>query len=551
MINSFHNPRVTIVMTIRERYSLTIQALQSILSNTPPIYRLIFVDCHLPAWIREQLDILASQHSMEVLRSEEDLWPNQARMKALNRITSEYTVFIDNDVQVEPGWLERLIACADETGAGIVGPLYLWGNGHSEPKIHMAGGKLTIYPAEDRNGFVMKEEHQLVNQRPAEVQDQLYRKPCDFVEYHCMLVRTPLLQNHGLLDDGIVCVHEHIDAALTATRLGFPVYMEPAARVNYLAFAGLLLEDLPLFRSRWSPVAGEQSIQNFAKKWGVNDDADSFGSVRIFLSNHVGHVDPLCINIPPREDLNTAMRKEELQQTRSDLLDMAMERGGYLPADLALLSNAYFVAQALVDGGYRSCGRPFINHLTGTASVLLRYGFRIEIVAAGLLHAAYSHCPEHPEGNQAAINEVTRKLGGERHKVERLVRGYSLRGMQLPAVRAAVADAGRIPLFEAEVEMIALANEIEMTLSGETRHSAPRNDEMTAAQLARAEKICTIIGVSGMARSLRENENDRPANIPPYLLTRQNMSYRFNTDRSATTPMPGNAKFCLNTEHQS
>jgi hypothetical protein len=41
--------------------------------------------------------------------------------------------------------------------------------------------------------------------------------------------------------------------------------MEPASRVNYLAFADFLLEDLPIFRLRWSREAGEQSILNFAK----------------------------------------------------------------------------------------------------------------------------------------------------------------------------------------------------------------------------------------------------------------------------------------------
>ncbi|MEO6422957.1 MAG: glycosyltransferase, partial [Candidatus Nitrotoga sp.] len=265
MVKASHNSRVTIVMTIRECYSLTIQALKSILSNTPPIFRLIFVDCHSPVWIREQLETLARQYGVELVCTEDPLWPNQARVKILDRISSEYTVFIDNDVQVEPGWLEQLVACADETGAGIVGPLYLWGDGKSAPKIHMAGGRLIIYPDIGNDGLVMEEEHQLFNRRPEDVHEQLFRKPCDYVEYHCMLVRTQLLQEHGLLDDGIISVHEHIDAALAAKRLGYSTYMEPASRVNYLAFADFLLEDLPIFRLRWSLEAGEQSILTFCK----------------------------------------------------------------------------------------------------------------------------------------------------------------------------------------------------------------------------------------------------------------------------------------------
>ncbi|BBJ23501.1 glycosyltransferase [Candidatus Nitrotoga sp. AM1P] len=527
MIKANHNSRVTIIMTIRERHSLTIQALKSILSNTPPIFRLIFVDCLSPVWIREQLETLAHQYGIELVHTEDPLWPNQARIKILDRISSEYTVFIDNDVQVEPGWLEKLVACADETGAGIVGPLYLWGDGKSTPKIHMAGGRLIIHPDVSRDGLVMEEEHLLFNRRPEDVQEQLFRKPCDYVEYHCMLIRTQLLQEHGLLDDGIISVHEHIDAALAAKRLGYATYLEPASRVNYLAFADFLLEDLPIFRVRWSRDAGEQSILNFAKKWGVCDDQRSFGQVRIFLSKHVGHIDPLRTNIPPRQAWNTTMRKEELQQTRSGLLDMAIEHG-YQAAELTLLSEAYFTAQALMTGRYRSCGRPFINHLAGTASVLLRYDFRIEVVMAGLLHAAYTHCPAHPEGKQAAHDEVCSKLGGEDNKVERLVRGYTLKGTKSPRNQVRVTDVGRFTIFDAEVQMIALANEIDMYLSGETRYSAPRNDEITPAQLDVAAKICEIIGVSGMSHSLQQEHNDKRLPPPLSLLTQQNMSYQLN-----------------------
>jgi|GEM_PF-511957 len=543
MVNANPNSRITIVMTIRERYSLTIQALKSILSNTPPIFRLIFVDYQSPIWIREQLETLAHQYGIELVHTEDSLWPNQARIKILNRISSEYTVFIDNDVQVEPGWLERLVACADETGAGIVGPLYLWGDGKSTPKIHMAGGKLNIYPDTSHDGLVMEEEHQLFNRRPEDVHEQLFRKPCDYVEYHCMLVRTQLLQEHGLLDDGIISVHEHIDASLAANRLGYSTYMEPASRVNYLAFADFLLGDLPIVRLRWSREAGEQSILNFAKKWGVCNDQRSFGAVRTFLSKHVGRIDPLQSKYPPRQEWTTTMRKEEVQQTRSGLLDMAIEHG-YQAAELALLSNAYFIAQALMTGRYRSCGRPFINHLAGTASVLLRYDFRIEIVMAGLLHAAYTHCPAHPEGKQAAREDVCNKLGGEDNKVERLVRGYTLRGMKSLKNQVVVTDAGQTTIFDAEVQMIALANEIDMYLSGETRYSAPRNDEMTPAQLDVAGKICEIIGVSGMSLSLQQGGNDKRLPPPLSLLTQQNMSYQLNKYHSAITPSLTTSNSC-------
>ena len=97
-------------------------------------------------------------------------------------------------------------------------------------------------------------------------------------------------------------------------------------------------------------------------------------------------------------------------------------------------------------------------------------------------------------------------------------------------------DIGRITVFDAEVQMIALANEIDMYLSGETRYSPPRNDEMTPAQLDMAGKICEIIGVNGIFRSLPQERDDKRLPPPLSLLTQQNMSYQLNQEHSAIMP---------------
>src|SRR4029079_17162464 len=118
-------PRVTLVMTARERHSLAEVAIESIVSGTHRPYRFIYVDVESPGWLREVFAARSAEWSLEVVRVDEPLWPQQARMRVLDAIETEYTAFIDNDVEVETGWLEALVACADATGAGIVGPLYL------------------------------------------------------------------------------------------------------------------------------------------------------------------------------------------------------------------------------------------------------------------------------------------------------------------------------------------------------------------------------------------------------------------------------------------
>ena len=68
-----------------------------------------------------------------------------------------------------------------------------------------------------------------------------------------------------------------------------------------------------------------------------------------------------------------------------------MQRLGYPPTELVRVRAAYELARTLVTGLYRPSGSPFISHLVGTASVLGVLRVPVELVLAGLLHAAYMH----------------------------------------------------------------------------------------------------------------------------------------------------------------
>ncbi len=59
-------------------------------------------------------------------------------------------------------------------------------------------------------------------------------------------------------------------------------------------------------------------------------------------------------------------------------------------AEIMRLRNSYEVAERLFDGVYRAQHVPFICHVVRTASILLEENQTIEVVMAGLLHAAYS-----------------------------------------------------------------------------------------------------------------------------------------------------------------
>jgi len=519
-------------MTARERHSLAEAAIDSIVADTARPFRFMYLDVQSPDWLRESFARHSAEWGLEVVRFDLPLWPHEARKRVAPSIDTDYVVFIDNDVQVEEGWLEALVRCADETGAGIVGPLYLWGDGIGPSKIHMAGGKLTESPAE--GGRVLAEAHGLFNLDPRQVADQLVRRPCDFVEFHCMLVRTELLRDGSFLDTEIRCVHEHIDVALESVRRGFPVYFEPASRVHYLGFSDYMLDDLGFFRERWSAAEGEASIDAFSRKWRVVNDARSFGGVRGFLRSHLAQVDPIRPAVPAPADRLAPMRADELVQSRSELLDLAVRRG-YEPEELTQITRAYTLAQVLMDGGYRPCGRPFINHLVGTAGVLVRYDFSVPVVAAGMLHAAYTHAAPVEGGPGAAAKATCAALGGRGSTLERKVRAYTQREMSGGGLPEDPGMFATLSIFEAETVAIEAANELDMILSGEFRYCG-RTDAIESGALRRIDHVCGILGVGGLHDALvMARAGQAPAQSG--LSTGMRGSYRIGPDRRSLVSM--------------
>ncbi|HET9046777.1 MAG TPA: glycosyltransferase [Casimicrobiaceae bacterium] len=524
--------RATLVMTARERHSLADAAIDGVLRATARPYRFLYLDVKSPPWLRARLAARAAAGELEVVPFDTPLWPQEARLRVAADIDTDYTVFLDNDVDVAPGWLDALVRCADETGAGIVGPLYLWGDGVKPPTIHMAGGVLC--ETADGTHRVLEERHELQD-ADAAAAAALTRRPCDYVEFHCMLVRTSLLRGDSILDGRLRCVHEHIDASLTAKERGSATVFEPAARVTYLALADYRLDDLAFFRSRWTSAETEANIATFCRKWNVVDDARSFAGVRTFIIKHLGQVDllhPTC-----RAARDAPMPLEALCQTRSALLDAAA-RIGYRPDELEFIARAYHIAHMLADAGYRPCGRPFINHLVGTASVLVHYGLRAEAVAAGLLHAAYTHSPPHSGGSRAALTLVREMLGGRGHAIESRVRAYTRASANGVSMRSAGGDVGAMSLPEAEVAVVDAANELDMHLSGEFRYSK-RSDMMTADAFHRVVEVCALLELPGLHASLARARDDR-TDVAPTLVTSMPMSYRISRDRGGAVAMAVN-----------
>jgi GT2 family glycosyltransferase len=265
---------VSIVVVPRERFSDSIASLESLYANTPMPCEMIYVDGNSPEPIKSLIERWASEKKLQLIRSENYLSPNQARNIGSARAKNKYIAFVDNDLRVTPGWLERLVACAEETGAWVVSPLYLEGK-LEEQIIHTAGGPARFVSREGKRAF--HEEHRFYKQKLDSVRQHLRREPTEFVEFHAVLVRAEYFETTGPLDEKLLSMAEHLDFSLCARERGYKIYTEPSSVVGYSAPL-LTSSDLEYFLLRWSDHWARLTVERLQEKWNLSAD-DSYCAV--------------------------------------------------------------------------------------------------------------------------------------------------------------------------------------------------------------------------------------------------------------------------------
>lgn len=276
-----NKPRATIVVVPRERFSYSRQSLESIYANTKFPFDLVYVDGNSPKNVREYLAVKSQSHNFKLIRTERYLSPNQARNIGLSKVNTEYTVFVDNDVYVHPGWLKKLVNCAEGTDAAVVSPLVCIGNdltgNISSATCLAAGGEVKTYLAISKHSCERKLDYQyyFANCSLTKIKDKLQRRECELAKFHTMLVRTDIFTTIGRLDEKLLSRREHIDFCLSVVNARKKIYCEPTSIVSYVPAKNLALSDLPYFELRWSDAWELSSLKHFNRKWSLTEKQES------------------------------------------------------------------------------------------------------------------------------------------------------------------------------------------------------------------------------------------------------------------------------------
>jgi GT2 family glycosyltransferase len=322
------SPRVTIVVSPRERFGMAQKSLESIYASSDIPFELVYIDARSPDWLSQWLKAESAKRGFRVIQRDRFVTPNEARNLGAAASTTDYIVFIDNDVICSPGWLGALVKTADETSAAGVAPLICEGEPQTA-RVHQAtgtfsGDKEAFFTAThgDRELVDVMVHHKATLSR---VRDQLRRQDTDVCEFHCLLVRRSFFEEIGRLDEELYATREHIDFSMCVLKAGGRLVFEPASEVTYVFPSRanpMTADDMPYFLLRWSPQWQLKSLEHLQQKWGLKRS----GQFAQFLDpnslrwrHNEGYVKPIIRKMP------VVRKSYRLSQAARRLLNLYMD----------------------------------------------------------------------------------------------------------------------------------------------------------------------------------------------------------------------------------
>ena len=175
--------------------------------------------------------------TVRIIRLEKNYGFAEGYNQALKQIGHEYTVLLNSDVEVTPGWLDAPIAAmdADRTIAA------------AQPKIRAQRNKMYFEYAGAAGGYMDRYGYPYCRGRVLHVvekDDGQYDTPADLLwaTGACLFIRTSVYKEAGGLDAGFFAHQEEIDLCWRLRARGHRIVCTPASIVYHVGGATLNTE---------------------------------------------------------------------------------------------------------------------------------------------------------------------------------------------------------------------------------------------------------------------------------------------------------------------
>ncbi|MBI3243382.1 MAG: glycosyltransferase family 2 protein [Chloroflexi bacterium] len=146
---------------------------------------------------------------------------NNAGLKHAQTIAADYALLLNNDTEVDPGFLKALVDVAEsDPKVGIVGPMIYY---YDQPDvIWSAGGAIDWSKGLTwMMGLNEREQGQFGTQP----------RPVSFVTGCALLIKMPIVEQVGLLDDRFFAYYEETEWCVRVTRAGYKILHVPSAKL--------------------------------------------------------------------------------------------------------------------------------------------------------------------------------------------------------------------------------------------------------------------------------------------------------------------------------
>ena len=273
-----HETKVTIGFCPRERFSRAPEALGCILKNTTTPYRLVVVDCNTPKNIWADMEPQLQQHNnVKIIHSDQYLLPSACKNIIIENADTEYVCLIENDVLVEPGWLERFLSSSEKHSAGVVVPLIyeiFEDRPERPPRPHFDDHLGRIHPQQTPEG----EMYAIEPRKTSRFDDPGgAARSVEFLEAHCLFFRRDLLDRMQHFD-GECNASDEIDISMTVQAAGSSAIFDPACTVTFLQPAfPVNAVDRDYFLMRWDPQQAVQSHRRLKQRWKLTHSPQLLG----------------------------------------------------------------------------------------------------------------------------------------------------------------------------------------------------------------------------------------------------------------------------------
>lgn len=210
-------PRVSVIIPAHGELPYTLACLRSIMRHGAiATFEVIVVDDASPD---DSAKALAGIVGLRLIVNPYNLGFIGSCNTGADAARGEFLLFLNNDTQVTPGWLDALLRCFDQrTDCGIAGSRLVYPDGRLQEAGGLVFGDGTCWNTgrfEPRDALAWR-----------------YRRETDYVSGASLLIRRELFQHVGGFDARYApAYYEDTDLAFTVRKHGLRVYYEPASVV--------------------------------------------------------------------------------------------------------------------------------------------------------------------------------------------------------------------------------------------------------------------------------------------------------------------------------